>query len=128
MTFEKLGAIVFLVLMLGLVAFLTFIPMPLSSEKVILIIIGGLMTESAKGVGKLVGGGEDPEKNEMRARIRELEQKQAITNAALETLREEHRLLTRQLLRHHVLYDEAEDKTRPPMDAVTAYSEEGGIK
>jgi len=108
--FEKLAALLFLILMLGLVAFLTYVSVPESSEKVILIIIGGLMTESAKGVGKLVGGGEDPEKLEQRSRIRKLENEYAELSAKYDTLYTMYNKLTETLLRHHVIHDEAVNK------------------
>jgi len=108
--FEKLAALLFLVLMLGLVAFLTYVSVPENSEKVILIIIGGLMTESAKGVGKLVGGGEDPEKLEQRHRIRKLENEYAELSAKYETLHTMYNKLTETLLQHHVIHDEAVNK------------------
>lgn len=109
--FEKFAALVFLFLMLGLVAFLTYVPMPLSSEKVILIIIGGLMTEAAKGVGKLVGG-EDNEKIEQRSRIGRLENELAQLRAQYEQLHQMHMHLTDTLLQHHVIQDQEKDQKR----------------
>lgn len=93
---ERLGAFIFLILMLGLVAFLTFVPMPAASEKVILIIIGGLMTESAKGVGKLVGGGVDTEKEDMKKRLRHLE-------AEYSVLKGNYDAITKMLIERHVV-------------------------
>jgi len=41
--FEKGAALIFLILLVALVGFLTFVPLPPASEKAVLMIIGGLM-------------------------------------------------------------------------------------
>ncbi len=53
--FEKFAAFAFLLLLVGLVAFLTFVPMPLASEKVILMVLGSLMTVAVGALPKMFG-------------------------------------------------------------------------
>ena len=53
--FEKAAAFIFLLLLVGLIAFLTFVPLPPASEKVVLMIIGGLMVSATNALPKLFG-------------------------------------------------------------------------
>lgn len=52
---EKLSAFIFLLLLVGIVGFLTYVPMPAASEKVILMIIGALVAASTGALPKLFG-------------------------------------------------------------------------
>ena len=97
--FEKLAALLFLLLLIGIIAFLTFVPVPTTSEQVILIVIGGLMTSAAQALPKLFGV-EDSEKEQMKERLRKLENEYAVLKA-------EYDRLTRELISHHVLHDAA---------------------
>lgn len=60
--FEKFAAFMFLLMLVGVVAFLTFVPMPVSSEKVILMIIGALVAASTGALPKLFGSDNSKEK------------------------------------------------------------------
>lgn len=53
--FEKFAALLFLLMLVGVVAFLTFVPMPVQSEKVILMIIGALVAASTGALPRLFG-------------------------------------------------------------------------
>lgn len=53
--FEKIAALIFLLLLVGMVAFLTFVPLPPASEKAVLMIIGGLMALCTQALPKLFG-------------------------------------------------------------------------
>lgn len=95
--FEKFAAFLFLLLLIGMIAFLTFVPVPEESKQVILIIIGGLMTSAATALPKLFGS-EDLEKEAQR---RELE----TLKTQYRTLKQQFDELTSQLIRDHVLIE-----------------------
>jgi hypothetical protein len=57
--FQKFAAFVFLLLLVGMVAFLTFVPLPPASEKAVLMIIGGLMALCTQALPKLFGNGKE---------------------------------------------------------------------
>ncbi len=59
--FEKVAALIFLMLLVGLVAFLTFVPLPPASEKAVIMIIGGLMALCTQALPKLFGSGKEAE-------------------------------------------------------------------
>ena len=68
--FEKGAALVFLLLLVGLVGFLTFIPLPPASEKAVLMIIGGLMTLCTQALPKLFGSGKEVELEKQVAELK----------------------------------------------------------
>lgn len=70
--FEKFAALIFLFILVGLIAFLVYVPMPLASEKVILIIIGGLMSTAAGALPRLFGSDDSKEK-ELQERLQQME-------------------------------------------------------
>lgn len=72
--FEKFSALLFLLLLVGMVAFLVFIPMPPTSEKVVLIILGGLMTTATGALPRLFGS-DDSKEEELERRIEEISRK-----------------------------------------------------
>lgn len=100
--FEKFAAFIFLTLLVGMVAFLTFVPLPAESEKVILMIIGGLMASAATALPKLFGV-EDAEKEKLKDRVRKLEESNAVLSAQYTTLHEEHRRMMNMLVERHVV-------------------------
>jgi hypothetical protein len=59
--FEKVAALIFLLLLVGLVGFLTFVPLPPASEKAVLMIIGGLMALCTQALPKLFGNNKEAE-------------------------------------------------------------------
>ena len=88
--FEKLAALLFLLLLVGMVVLLIYVPLPLPSEKVILMIIGGLMTASTGALPKLFGS------ENMRERVRRLEQEN-------EMLKNQYTHLMAMLVERHVV-------------------------
>lgn len=70
--FEKFSALLFL-LLVGMVAFLVFIPMPPTSEKVVLI-IHGLMTTATGALPRLFGS-DDSKEEELERRTEEISRK-----------------------------------------------------
>ena len=103
--FEKFAAFIFLGLVVGLVAFLTYVPLPADSEKVILMIIGGLMASAATALPRLFGV-DDKEKEALKGRIRELEQHLAIVEAKYDTLQKQHDQMVRLLIDRHISHGE----------------------
>lgn len=93
--FEKFAALLFLLLLIGMIAFLTYIPVPEESKQVILIIIGGLMSSAATALPKLFGS-EDKEKDELKNRVRKLETEYAV-------LKEQYDNVVRLLVDRHVV-------------------------
>ena len=100
--FEKFAAFIFLGLLVGMVAFLTFVPLPPESEKVILMIIGGLMASAATALPKLFGT-EDAEKEKLKERVRKLEESNAVLQSQYATLHAEHSRLIELLVERHVV-------------------------
>ncbi len=77
--FEKGAALIFLVLLVGLVGFLTYVPLPPASEKAVLMIIGGLMALCTQALAKLFGSGKEIE---LEKQVHELKIKhEALENA-----------------------------------------------
>lgn len=103
--FEKAAAFVFLGLLVGMVAFLTYVPLPPNSEKVILMIIGGLMASASTALPRLFGV-EDKEKEELKSRVRTLEQHLAVVESKFVTLQTQYDRLTTLLVERHVVTGE----------------------
>jgi hypothetical protein len=57
--FQKVAAFIFLLLLVGMICFLTFIPLPPASEKAVLMIVGGLMALSTQSLPKLFGSSKE---------------------------------------------------------------------
>lgn len=72
--FEKFSALLFLLLLVGMVAFLVYVPMPATSEKVVLIILGGLMTTATGALPRLFGSDNSKEK-ELESKINNISRK-----------------------------------------------------
>lgn len=100
--FEKFAAFLFLLLLVGIIAFLTFVPVPDESRQVILIVIGGLMTAATQALPKLFGVQDDEkerlkaEADELKTRVRKLENEYAV-------LKENYDNLTKMLVERHVV-------------------------
>lgn len=91
--FEKVAALLFLLLLVGLIGFLTFVPLPEASEKAVLMVIGGLMALCTQALPKLFGAdGEE----ECRKDIEKLRTK-------MEVLQDHHDRLTTLLVERHVI-------------------------
>ena len=96
--FEKFAAFLFLILLIGMIGFLTYVPVPEESKQVILIIIGGLMTSAATALPRLFGSA-DTEKEEMKKRLRKLE-------TEYEVLKQSYDEVIRMLVTRHVVKGE----------------------
>lgn len=91
--FEKFAALVFLMLLVGMVAFLTFIPLPPASEKAVLMIIGGLMALSTQALPKMFGSDNEAK---LQAEVDELK-------IRCDTLKESFDHITALLVDRHVI-------------------------
>lgn len=100
--FEKFAAMLFLILLIGMIAFLTFVPVPEESKQVILIIIGGLMTTAATSLPKLFGD-EDGEKVRLAEENAELQSRIAMLEEKYEVLEVSHNRLMDMLIERHVV-------------------------
>lgn len=108
--FEKFAAFIFLLLLIGLIAFLTFVPVPEESRQVILIIIGGLMTTAATSLPKMFGEN-DPEKEKLKAAVAKQGLKIAELSAAYEAMKANYDRLTEMLIQRHVVNGDGFEKT-----------------
>lgn len=88
--FEKLAAFIFLLLLVGMVLFLVFVPLPPASEKVVLMIIGGLMTSATSALPRLFG--QDETKKELQK-----------LKAEFTILKSSYDQLTNMLIQRHVV-------------------------
>lgn len=99
--FEKLAAFIFLLLLVGLILFLTYVPLPLASEKVVLMIIGGLMVSATSALPKLFGD------DDTKHRLRKLENEYAV-------LKSNYDAVMKMLVERHVVNGEGVEMPPPP--------------
>lgn len=102
--FEKFAAFIFLLLLIGMIAFLTFVPVPEESKQVILIIIGGLMTTAATSLPRMFGEN-DPEKEALRARVQRQGDEIRELRASYVVLKDNYDRLTEMLINRHMVPD-----------------------
>lgn len=88
--FEKLAAFLFLLLLVSMVLFLVYVPLPTESEKVVLMIIGGLMTSATGALPRLFGS------DDTKERLAKLELEYKI-------LKNEYDKITKMLVDRHVV-------------------------
>jgi hypothetical protein len=100
--FEKFSGLLFLLLLIGMVAFLTFIPMPAASEKVILMIIGGLMAVATGALPRLLSA-DTSEEDTLRNKVAELETKLETLQVRYDEVNTKHDALMRLLVERHVI-------------------------
>lgn len=87
--FEKGAAFLFLLLLVGMVLFLVYVPMPTANENVILMIIGALTVSSASALPRLFGV-DDSEEDELRKKIDRMQEHIEILEARLETTKRQY--------------------------------------
>ncbi len=103
--FEKFSGLLFLLLLIGMVAFLTYVPMPQASEKVILMIIGGLMAVATGALPRLFGEDKSQE-DVLKVELENLRTELKLLTAKHEILKHEHDKLTAMLIERHVVKGE----------------------
>lgn len=102
--FEKLAALIFLFILVGLIMFMVWVPMPSSSEKVVLMLVGSLLAASIGALPKLFGTSNTREK-ELEVKNEELEFRVRLIEAKYEALETQYAKLTDVLIGRH-LYEE----------------------
>lgn len=102
---EKGAAFIFLIILVGLIGFLTFVPMPAASEKVILMIVGSLLTASIGALPRLFGT-ENVREKELEMKVRSLENSLHIVESKYEQLQAQHDKLVSMLVERHVVHGE----------------------
>ena len=103
--YEKVMGLVFLLLLIGFIGFLTFVPMPVASEKVILMVIGGLMTVATGALPRLFGEDKSQE-DVLKVELENLRTELKLLTAKHEILKHEHDKLTAMLIERHVVKGE----------------------
>lgn len=106
--FEKFAALLFLLLLVGMILFLTYVPVPDESKQVILIIIGGLMTTAAGALPNLFGS-DDGEKVKLRDKVEQLGTRLSNLDAKYTELKENYDILIQTLVSEHVIHTPDED-------------------
>ena len=112
MVFEKFAAFVFLFLLVGVVLFLTYVPLPEASEQVVLIVIGALTGAASQALPRLFGV-KDNEAEALRRRVKALEAKNTMIS-------EQYNEIIQMLVDRHVVYGEGNrpdlmaPKDKPP--------------
>lgn len=103
--FEKFAAFVFLLLLVGMVAFLAFYVVPDQNRDVVMMIVGAIVAASTGALPKLFGV-EDTEKEKLKERVRRLEESNAVLRSQYTALHEEHARLIAMLVERHVVTGE----------------------
>lgn len=102
--FEKFSALLFLLLLVGMVAFLVFIPMPPTSEKVVLIILGGLMTTATGALPRLFGS-DDSKEEELQQQIQEITRKYEEIHAEYNAIKKQYDRMVLLLVKKYPMKD-----------------------
>lgn len=100
--FEKFAALIFLFILVGLIGFLVYVPMPLSNEKVVLIIIGSLTTTATSALPKLFGS-DDRKEKELQRQLGNMEMKLKEVQAEYTTIKKQYDQIVSMLVDRHVI-------------------------
>ena len=100
--FEKVAALLFLFMLVGIVLFLVYVPMPEASEKVILMIIGALVAASTGALPKLFGTDKSDE-NSLKERVHILEGHIAVLEAEAKVVKAQYDKIVEMLIERHVV-------------------------
>lgn len=86
---EKFSAFIFLLLLVGMVGFLTYVPLDGGSKDAVMLIIGGLMTSATMVLPKLFGVNDD-ESEGLKIRLKALENDHEILKTKYSELKGEY--------------------------------------
>jgi hypothetical protein len=98
-----LASLFMLLMLIGLLAFLTFIPVPTANRDIIITVLAVLLGAGSSAIPNLFGD-KDAEKDTMRAEISELKQEIQILAAKYQTLADQHDKVTRMLIDRHIVH------------------------
>ena len=101
--FEKIAALLFLFMLVGIVLFLVYVPMPPESEKVILMIIGALVAASTGALPKLFGTDKSEEES-LKKRVVALENHIAVLEAEAKSVKAQYDQIVQMLIERHVVH------------------------
>lgn len=92
----------FVVLLVLLIGYLTFIPVPDENKEIILTIIGVIVGGAAPAMSRLFGD-DDTEKAKLKSEVAELKAENEKLQTEVETLRHQLEYITKELLEKHVI-------------------------
>lgn len=104
-----LASVFMLVILVGLLVYLTFIPVPAANRDIIITLLAVLLGAGASAMPNLFGD-RDAEKEALRAEIAEMRRDMEILAAKHQTLSEQHDRITNMLIQRHVVSGEGWDK------------------
>lgn len=97
-----LASALMLLILVGLLAYLTFIPVPESNRDIIITVLAVLLGAGSSAIPNLFGD-RDAEKDVMQAEISELHNSIQVLTAKYETLSHQHDRITSMLIERHVV-------------------------
>lgn len=97
------ASIFMLVILVGLIAYLTFIPVPEANRGIIITVLGVLLGAASSAIPNLFGN-VDKEKEELIAELNSLKQEIKVLSVKYETLSDQHDKITRMLVERHVIH------------------------
>lgn len=109
---ERIGAYISLVMLVGLVAFLVIVEIPIANKDVIMLITGAITTAAATGISKLSGGGKDEKYEKLKGDYESLKSKFDALETKYIELNEQYARLTDRLIKDHVIKDAMDEKTK----------------
>lgn len=97
-----IASFVMLVLLIGLVAYLTFIPVPVDNKDIIITILGVILGGGAAAMPNLFGD-KDAETEKLRSRIRHLETEFEVLVAKYKEVSERYEAIISMLVNRHFI-------------------------
>lgn len=105
-----IASILMLLLLCGLVGYLTFIPVPPDNKDIIITVLGVILGGGAAAMPNLFGD-KDEETAKLKDRIRALENKLDMATAEYETVKHHYDQVVRMLIDRHIVPDAPEPVT-----------------
>jgi predicted component of type VI protein secretion system len=95
------ASFVMLMLLVGLVGYLTFIPVPTDNKELIITVMGVLLGGGAAAMPNLFGD-KDSETEKLRSRVRELESDIAVLKAEYRQTKDQYDTIVKMLVDRHL--------------------------
>lgn len=99
-----------LILLVSILGYLTYIPVPQDNKELIITILGVLLGGAAAAMPNLFGS-KDTETEQLRTRLRSTEEHLAVLEAKYITLKESHDKMVAMLIERHVVTGEGNAHT-----------------
>lgn len=100
-TLIYISSFVMLMLLVGLVGYLTFIPVPAENKELIITVLGVLLGGGAAAMPNLFGD-KDSETEKLRGRVRELESDIAVLKAEYAATKNQYDMIVKMLVDRHL--------------------------